>query len=306
MPDEAHPLRVVVSDKTQRPVSGMKFQSHGLHLLGAGEQDLLPVQREEIRALPHFSVLVMAGVQGADERPLPAVPAAVEQDGPAAVCGAVADDGVIRPVCLPPDLGVPEVHRTAALRQILAGQDRVQLAFVVIHAVSNGDALGLDIPDKSIGIVPPLNAGIHEHLPSVGHLHRAAGEASRRVVAAVRSQGGGQTLPADQVPALYMSPVHGAPLVGVGVVLVKQMVLPLIEGESVGVVHPADGGGNVEGGPFPGGDAGAVLDLKIPGLLQRFAGHIVFPPGFFQNVPEAVNLSCAYSCRSVFSTVAYR
>ena len=235
----------------------------------------------------------MAGIQGTDERPLPAVPAAVEQDGPAAVCGAVADDGVIRPVCLPPDFGVPEVHRTAALRQILAGQNRVQLAFVVIHAVSNGNALGLDIPDKSIGIAPPLDAGVHEHLPSVGHLHRAAGEAPRRVVAAVRGQGGGQTLPADQVPALHVSPVHGSPLVGIGVVLIKKMVLPLVEREAVGVVHPADGGSQVESGPFPGGDVGAVLGLEGPGFLKGFAGHIVFPPQFTSNdIPNTDHSPC--------------
>jgi hypothetical protein len=53
------------------------------------------------------------------------------------------------------------------------------------------------------------------------------------------------------------------------------MVLPLIEGESVGVVHPADGGSQVEGGPFPGGDVGAVLGLKIMGFLKGFAYHIV-------------------------------
>ena len=43
--------------------------SPAAHLLGAGEQDLLPVQREEIRALPHLPILVMAGVQGAGKRP---------------------------------------------------------------------------------------------------------------------------------------------------------------------------------------------------------------------------------------------
>ena len=117
-------------------------------------------------------------------------------------------------------------------------------------------------------------------LPPVGHLHRAAGETPRRIVAAVRSQGGGQTLPPDQVPALHVSPVHGPPLVGVGVVLVEQMVLPPIDGEAVGVVHPADGRSQVEGGPLPGGDVGAVLGLEGPGFLKGFAGHIVFPPHF--------------------------
>ena len=126
----------------------------------------------------------------------------------------------------------------------------------------------------------PLDAGIHQQLPSVGHLYRAAGEASRRVVAAVRSQGGGQPLPADQASALHVSPVHGAPLVGVGVVLIKKMVFPLVEREAVGVVHPADGGRQVEGGPLPGEDVGAVLGLEGPGFLKSFAGHIVFPPHF--------------------------
>ena len=34
-------------------------------------------------------------------------------------------------------------------------------------------------------------------------------------------------------------------------------------------------GVEVEGGPLPGGDVGAVLGLKVPGFLKGFAYHIV-------------------------------
>jgi hypothetical protein len=62
-------------------------------------------------------------------------------------------------------------------------------------------------------------------------------------------------------------PVHGTPFVGVGVVLIEQMALPLVEGEAVGVVHPADGRGGMEGGALTGWDVGAVLGLKVSGFL---------------------------------------
>ena len=121
----------------------------------------------------------------------------------------------------------------------------------------------------------PLDAGIHQQLPPVRQLDGAAGETAGGVVVSVRSHGRREALPADEISGLHMSPVHGTPLVGVGVVLIKEVVLPLVDGEAVGVVHPADGGCDVEGRPLAGGDMGAVLGLKVSGLLQCFACHIV-------------------------------
>ena len=56
-------------------------------------------------------------------------------------------------------------------------------------------------------------------------------------------------------------------------ILVEQVALPLIEGETVGVIHPADGGGSVERRALVVGDMGTVLDLEVSGLLQNIAGH---------------------------------
>ena len=44
-----------------------------LHIHGAEHQDLLAVQREEVRALPHFAVLIVAAFQHRDKVPVEAV-----------------------------------------------------------------------------------------------------------------------------------------------------------------------------------------------------------------------------------------
>jgi hypothetical protein len=42
--------------------------------------------------------------------------------------------------------------------------------------------------------------------------------------------------------------MHGTPVGVIGVILVKHMVFSIIIGKSVGVVHPAHTGGQVQGG----------------------------------------------------------
>ena len=164
----------------------MKLQTHGLHILRAGNQHLFSVQGEEVRTLPHFAVLIAAAVQGADEFPFEAVLAVIEQDGPAAVGGTVAYDGAEGPIGFPPDLGVPEVNGAASLGQISGVQDGVGQNLLVIQPVSNGHALSLDVLKKAIRITAPLNAGVHKKLPAVGKLRRAAGEAAGRIIILVR------------------------------------------------------------------------------------------------------------------------
>ena len=254
----------------------MELQADGRHLLGADNQHLPPVQGEVVRALPHLAVLVAAGVDLPLQRPVQAVRAAVEQHRAAGVGGAVADGRQIGAVRVPPDFGVPEVQGAAALRQVPRRQNRVAVILLVVQPVADSHALGLDLLQRAVLGAHPAHAGVHQQLPPVGQLQRAAGKAAVGVIfLLVRGQGGGQALPADEVFGLDVPPVHGAPLAGVGVVLVEQVVLPLVDGEAVGVVHPADGRGNVEGGALLIGDVGAVLGFKIAGLLKRFADHMI-------------------------------
>ena len=215
----------------------------------------------------------MAGVQGADVVPLQAVHTFIEKNGTAVVRGSVSDNGVVGSVLLSPYLGVPEVHRAATLRQIAFGQDRVKGIFFIVEAITDGHALRLDIPKESIFVPLPLNSCVHQKMPPVRQLYCAAGKASGGVAGLVGGQGGRQPLPVDEVLCGQVSPVHGTPLVGIGVILVEQMAFPLIDGKSVGVVHPADGRGSVERGTLRRGNMGPILGFKISCLLQLCANH---------------------------------
>ena len=103
-------------------------------------------------------------------------------------------------------------------------------------------------------------------MPSVGHFHSAAGEAAVLVIIHVRGQGHGQALPLDEVTGLHMTPVHGAPLHIIGMVLEKEVIFAFIRGEAVGIVDPADGGSDMEAGQLRS-HIGAVFLLKIPSAL---------------------------------------
>ena len=127
-----------------------------------------------------------------------------------------------------------------ALRDVRLAQDGILVVLDIVLPVAEGQALGLE------GLLRPIlpalfpHAGVHEKLSAVLHLDGGAGEAARLVIALIRSQGRGQIVPVEQVRAHRVTPVHGAPLGGVGVILIEHMELPLVEGKAVGVVHPAD------------------------------------------------------------------
>ena len=55
----------------------------------------------------------------------------------------------------------------------------------------------------------------------------------------VAGNGGVEMIPVYEVAADGVAPVHVAPLRSVGVVLEVEMILPILVGESVGVVHPS-------------------------------------------------------------------
>jgi hypothetical protein len=62
--------------------------------------------------------------------------------------------------------------------------------------------------------------------------------------------------------------VHGAPTGVVGIILIEQMVLSLINGKTVGVIHPSDPGYNMKKRPFRFGNPVSVNLFIISGLLQ--------------------------------------
>ena len=71
----------------------------------------------------------------------------------AAVLGQADGDGGVGAVGLTPDLGVPEIKLAEAFRQVFLGQHRVAGRLFVVETVTNGNALGLDIPHLPIGLL---------------------------------------------------------------------------------------------------------------------------------------------------------
>ena len=240
----------------------------GQHLHGPQHQDLLAVQREEVRALPHFAVLIVAAFQHRDKVPVEAVLALEQCRCAAAVLGQADGDGRVGAVGLPPDLGVPEVELAEALRQVFLGQHRVAGRLFVVETVTDGNALGLDIPHLPIGLLFCNHAGVHQQLLAVIHLGGRAGEAAGAVVhRGIRGKCTGQILPVQQVGADRVTPVHGRPPHIVGVILIELVILPFVIREAVGVVEPAHIRSHVVSRAFRRGNGSAVLGLVGTGSL---------------------------------------
>ena len=101
----------------------------GQHLHGAEHQDLLAIQREEVRALPHFAVLIVAAFQHRDKVPVEAVLALEQRRCAAAVLGQADGDGGVGAVGLTPDLGVPEIEPAETFRQVFLVNTGLQAGF---------------------------------------------------------------------------------------------------------------------------------------------------------------------------------
>ena len=258
---------VVTADEGNHVVTVVEL-ALGQHLHGAEHQDLLAVQREEVRALPHFAVLIVAAFQHRDKVPVEAVLALEQCCCAAAVLGQADGDGGVGAVGFTPDLGVPEVELAEAFRQVFLGQHRVAGRLFVVETVTDGNALGLDIPHLPIGLLFCDHAGVHQQLPAVVHLGGRAGETAGAIVCrGIRCERTGQILPVQQVCADGMTPVHGRPPHIVGVILIELVILPFIIREAVGVVQPAHIRSHVVSRAFRRGNGSAVLGLVGTGFL---------------------------------------
>ena len=258
---------VVAADEGNHVVTVVEL-ALGQHLHGAEHQDLLAVQREEVRALPHFAVLIVAAFQHRDKVPVEAVLALEQCRCAAAVLGQADGDGGVGAVGLTPDLGVPEVEPAEAFRQVFLGQHRVAGRLFVVETVTDGNALGLDIPHLPIGLLFCNHAGVHQQLLAVIHLGGRAGEAAGAVVhRGIRGKRTGQILPVQQVGADGVTPVHGRPPHIVGVILIELVILPFVIREAVGVVEPAHIRSHVVSRAFRRGNGSAVLGLVGTGFL---------------------------------------
>ena len=154
----------------------------------------------------------------------------------------------------------------AVFGNVLAADDGVVLVLFVVHAVADGDALGLEGIDFTVLPADIAHTGVHQQMPPIGHFHGAAGEAAILVVVLIGGQSRGQALPFDEIPGFHMAPVHGAPFHIVGMILIKQVIFPFVGCKAVGIVDPADSAGDMELWQLRS-HIGAVFFLKIPGAL---------------------------------------
>ena len=246
----------------------------GQHLHGPQHQNLLAIQREEVRALPHFAVLIVAAFQHRDKVPVETVLALEQCRCAAAVLGQADGDDRVGAIGLTPDLGVPEIKLTEAFRQVFLGQHRVAGRLFVVETVTNGNALGLDIPHLPIGLLFCNHAGVHQQLLAVVHLGGRTGEAAGAVVRwGIRCKRTGQILPVQQVGADGVAPVHGCPPHIVGVILIELVILPFIIRETVWVVQPAHIRSHVVSRAFRRGNGSAVLGFVGTSFVQNFTWH---------------------------------
>ena len=109
-------LPVEMPDETDVCISGMELQSDGCHFLRTCQQYITSIQMEEIRALPHFSVLVMTGSEHTDILPMQGVSTFKEKDCSAVVFTTVTDYCVIMPVLFP-DFRISEIMGASAFRK---------------------------------------------------------------------------------------------------------------------------------------------------------------------------------------------
>ena len=167
-------ILIVFSDHVESTVPVVIFKSLREHILRACEEDLLPVQLKEIRALPHKTEPVIVLHKRFNEFPVDAVLALIEKHPSAVSDPVVGDQTAVRAVRMLPDLRIPERIAAAAEGKILLRKHRVPFIFRVIHAITEGKALGLYLPDFSALCVFVDDTGVHQEMLSVRKLDRAS------------------------------------------------------------------------------------------------------------------------------------
>lgn len=90
------------------------------------------------------------------------------------------------------------------------------------------------------GLAQPDVAGVNQRQHAVV-IHGAAGKATVLVIGRIGCQGDGLVLPADQIAAGRVPPVHGPPVFAIGVMLEEGMIDAVNTDQAVGIVDPAGG-----------------------------------------------------------------
>ena len=139
-----------ITEEIEGSVSVVVFEILRQHVLGAGEKHIVPVQGEEIRALPHQADAVVVGDQRPHESPVQKVPALIQQHLSAFTEMIVYSRHTPPAVFAGPHLRVAEVKTAAALREIIFCENGIPVIFFVIDTVAEGEVLSLHVPDAAV------------------------------------------------------------------------------------------------------------------------------------------------------------
>ena len=207
----------------------MEFHCLRPHFQRTVNQHIPAIQMKIVRAFPHGSKTVSAGIQNTVAYPMKSISALKKQDIPAAVFAPVHRNCVIN-AAFHPDFGVTEILRTGTFREAFSRYHRIPLIFFIVQAIPNGNALRLR---------RPVDTGVKEKMTAIRHFQCAPGKAAIFIIAVLRCQCRRKELPSDEIRRFRMTPVHRPPLGIIGVVLKKQVIFPTIGRKAIGVVYPA-------------------------------------------------------------------
>lgn len=90
------------------------------------------------------------------------------------------------------------------------------------------------------GFAQPHVAGVKQRQHAVV-IHGAAGKTTVFVIGRIGRQGDGLVLPAYQIATGRMPPVHGPPVLAMGMMLEERMIDAVNTDQAVGIVDPAGG-----------------------------------------------------------------
>ena len=249
--DEAPAAFVTMTEQVEAPVAVVVFKILRQHVLGAGKQHVGAVQCEEIRTFPHQSEAVLILRQRPREGPVGKVVAPVFQNPSAFTRKIVGDQGAPAAFRQRQELWIAEVKAAPARREILLRKNRVAGIFFIVQSVTEGETLCLYFAVLSVLLHLDTDTCIHQKLPTVRQLDCTSGKAAVPVIIFVRGKCTGKILPVQKIRTYRVAPVHRPPVGIVGMILVEHVILPLIEGKTIRVIHPAGIWAEMKSGSVP-------------------------------------------------------
>ena len=164
---------VVGSCQVDNAVTYVEFQSFRKHCHRTYYKNVFAVNFVEVRAFPHLAKFCIAVIQNGDIFPFETIGASVKEDTAVSIVCHIGDNSIEITIVFFPDLRVTEIYFASAFRDIVSGDDRVVLVFLIINAIANSHTLCLVSRKFSVchrGIAYISNSGIHQKMTSIRKL----------------------------------------------------------------------------------------------------------------------------------------